>query len=248
MGRILHKCDKTGVEWTVRKLVENYNNKIISYENAVQRGFVWRQDRKSEFILSVVLEKPIPPLYVTKDVEGNYSAIDGKQRSYTLIKFMNDEFELSGLRQSIEIEEDDGTITDYDLNGKTFSELREEVQNAIKDSTLHLEVLNNYTNIKEDEEYFYPVDESKIKFRMAKPGKTREIKYISPKELAAGMEEIIRQNVIISKDELYKTIAGLCGIQRVGIKVRELLDEAFSVLAGIVNYDGARISLKTGRE
>ena len=38
MGRILHKCDKTGVEWTVRKLVENYNNKIISYENAVQRG------------------------------------------------------------------------------------------------------------------------------------------------------------------------------------------------------------------
>lgn len=112
----------------------------------------------------------------------------------------------------------------------------------------HLEVLNNYTNIKEDEEYFYPVDESKIKFRMAKPGKTREIKYISPKELAAGMEEIIRQNVIISKDELYKTIAGLCGIQRVGIKVRELLDEAFSVLAGIVNYDGARISLKTGRE
>lgn len=154
MGRILHKCDKTGVEWTVRKLVENYNNKIISYENAVQRGFVWRQDRKSEFILSVVLEKPIPPLYVTKDVEGNYSAIDGKQRSYTLIKFLNNEFELAGLRQGIEIEEDDGTITDYDLNGKTFSELREEVQNAIKDSTLHLEVLNNPT---EDAvcDYFY---------------------------------------------------------------------------------------------
>lgn len=150
--RILNKCDKNNMEWTVRKLVENYSTGMISFDNTIQRGFVWKRDRQSAFIMSVIMEKPIPPIYVTRDEDGNYSAIDGKQRSTTLIRFINDEFALDGL-ELLDVE-DNGEYKEIDLNGCVFSALPLEIQNAIKDSTLSFVVINQPT---EDQvcDYFY---------------------------------------------------------------------------------------------
>ena len=150
--RILNKCDKNNMEWTVRKLIENYEAGLISFNNAIQRGYVWKKDRQSAFIMSVILEKPIPPIYVARDEDGKYSALDGKQRSTTLIKFLADEFVLEG-QDPLSVE-DEGEYKELDLNGYTFSTLPPEIQNAIKDSTLSFVVLNQPTD-EQIYDYFY---------------------------------------------------------------------------------------------
>lgn len=151
--KVLNKCDKNNMEWTVRRLINNYESGLISFDNAIQRGFVWKKDRQSEFIKSVILEKPIPPIYVTRDEDGNYSAIDGKQRCMTLIRYMNDEFLLEGL-DPIPVENDNGEFEEFDLNGFAFSGLPSDLQDAIKDPALTFVVINQPTD-EEVCDYFY---------------------------------------------------------------------------------------------
>lgn len=155
MRTIERKVDKTRAEWSVRKMMEFYNKKEYVLENAVQRGFVWNKDvvKMSEFIYSLIIERPIPPIYVAKSGKV-YSAMDGKQRTTTIVEFLNDKFPLSGL-DTLEIYDDETEDTeDVDINGLYFSELEECIQNAIKDSILTVIVINDPTD---DEmcEYFY---------------------------------------------------------------------------------------------
>ena len=155
MRSIVRKVDKTRAEWTIRKAVEFLDQNTLIWENAVQRGFVWDKDktRMSEFILSLIYERPIPPIYVGK-INGVYSAMDGKQRITTVQKFMHDEFELEGL-DPIEIyDSETGENEEVDINTLLFSELEECLQDAIKDATITAIVINDPT---EDEmcEYFY---------------------------------------------------------------------------------------------
>ena len=155
MRTITRKVDKTRAEWTARRTVDFLKQGKLVLDNAVQRGFVWNRDmiRMSEFILSLIFERPIPPIYVAKfgDV---YSAMDGKQRITTIQKFMNDEFTLEGL-ETVEIYDDEtGETEEVDINTLTFSELEESLQDAIKDSLLTVIIINEPSD---DEmcEYFY---------------------------------------------------------------------------------------------
>lgn len=164
--KILNKCDKNNMEWTVRKLKNNYASGVITFDNAVQRGYEWKVDRQSEFILSVILDKPIPPIYVTRNNGEEYSAIDGKQRSLTLIKFLNDEFELNGI-STVEVEDDNGNVNDVDLNGLYYSDLDEIFQNAIQDAALSFVIINNPTDDQVCD-YFYLLNNGKPLSAMTK--------------------------------------------------------------------------------
>lgn len=120
---------------TTRDFKAMFEKGTISFDNAVQRSFVWkntkRDNRMSMLIDSILRGMPIPAMYcncVFTDVKNKtYDFIDGKQRTTTLIKFLNDEFELVGLKT---FEFDDGT--EFDLNGKKFSDLSEDMQDTIK--------------------------------------------------------------------------------------------------------------------
>lgn len=72
----------------------------------------------------------------------------------------------------------------------------------------------------------------------------RDIKQISPEELAAGMLEILKQNVTAEKSGLYRALAAQCGISRVGKTVNEIMESALRTLSGAVVVDGEQISLK----
>lgn len=191
--KILNKCDKNNMEWTARKLKNNYESGIITFDNAVQRGYEWKTDRQSEFILSVILDKPIPPIYVTRNNGEEYSAIDGKQRSLTLIKFMNDEFELSGI-STIEVETDDGDVVDMDLNGFCYSELDEVFQNAIQDAALSFVIINNPTD-EQVCDYFYLLNNGKPLSAMTK---TR-VKAISRNAITRLGDHELFKNALTSK-------------------------------------------------
>lgn len=156
MRTIVRKVDKTRAEWTARKAVDYVKKGKLVLDNAIQRGFVWNKDaaRMSEFILSLIYERPIPPIYVAKfgDI---YSAMDGKQRITTVQKFMNDEFTLEGL-ETVEIFDDEtGETEEVDINTLTFSELEESLQEAIKDSVFTVIVINEPSDDEICEFFFY---------------------------------------------------------------------------------------------
>ena len=132
--KIVKGAERGHVEWTVRKLVEMYDEGNLNFNIDIQRGYVWKDKaRKSGLIRSLILDRNIPPLYFNK-VDGIWEGEDGKQRTLTIVKFLHDEFELSDLDEFLIVNEN-GEEEEFNANGLVFSELPEEFQNAIKEYT-----------------------------------------------------------------------------------------------------------------
>lgn len=71
----------------------------------------------------------------------------------------------------------------------------------------------------------------------------RDIKQIAPEELAAGMLEILKQNVTADKAGLYRSLALQCGVNRVGKAINEALDSALLLLKDSIAIDGDQLSI-----
>ena len=72
----------------------------------------------------------------------------------------------------------------------------------------------------------------------------REIKYIAPEELAAGMLEILQQNISADKNGLFRSIAQQCGVNRVGKTINIYMEQALDLLKDSIVVDGEQLSLK----
>ena len=68
-------------------------------------------------------------------------------------------------------------------------------------------------------------------------------------QIAAGMFEILKQNVTADKSGLYRSLAAQCGVTRVGKAINEAMDAALNVLLqnNSIVTDGDQISLKYSR-
>lgn len=96
-----------------------------------QRQYVWSDKLASKLVESVLLSVPIPPCYLSENDQNELDVIDGQQRIYSLYRFVNNEFALSGLE----------AITE--LNGRRFFELPSKEQRKIKTHTLRCVVVTN---------------------------------------------------------------------------------------------------------
>ena len=93
--------------------------------------------------------------------------------------------------------------------------------------------------------FLYLDNGKEIRFRG--PGDIeRDIKQIAPEELAAGVFEILKQNVTVDRSGLYRSLATQCGVARIGKAINEAMDAALNVLVRdkSVVIDGDRISLE----
>lgn len=141
---------KANISWNINQIVKGMANGTIRFDNAIQRGYVWDKKRASLLIDSVLREYPVPPIFTIKTDEkikvkskevSVYDCIDGKQRSTAFKLFMENEFALTGLEPIIQ---SDGS--EIDINGKTFEELDEEMQDAIKSYTLTVYYFSDITD------------------------------------------------------------------------------------------------------
>lgn len=101
-----------------------------------QRNLVWKHEQKSRFIESILLNFPIPPLYVNENQEGKWVVIDGRQRTNTLIDFLKNKFALKGLK----------TLTDFE--GKKFDDLSDKLQSRIENKKIIIYILQANTPIE----------------------------------------------------------------------------------------------------
>lgn len=90
-----------------------------------QRRYVWDNKKASLLIESILLEVPIPVIYLAEE-DGKFTVIDGQQRLRSFFRFLNNEFKLRGLSVLSE------------LNGKYFKDLDKEKQRKIEDATLRV--------------------------------------------------------------------------------------------------------------
>lgn len=91
--------------------------------------------------------------------------------------------------------------------------------------------------------FLYLKDNPNISFRV--PGDVkREIKHISPEELAVGILEILKNNVSAEKSGVYRSLANQCGFDRVGNASYDHFDEALKLLRQQVRCNGEMLSLK----
>lgn len=62
-----------------------------------QRRYVWSNGQASRLIESLIIQCPIPVIYLNQEKSEIFSVIDGNQRLNSLKKYLKDEFPLSGL-------------------------------------------------------------------------------------------------------------------------------------------------------
>jgi hypothetical protein len=84
-------------EYTVQTIVEMYkcDEWIVP---RYQREFVWNEEKQSKFIESILLDLPIPYLYLADEPDtGKLEILDGSQRIRTLFAFLNNKLKLKSL-------------------------------------------------------------------------------------------------------------------------------------------------------
>jgi len=99
-----------------------------------QRRYVWSDRQASRLIESLIIQCPIPVIYMNQERDETFSVIDGNQRLNSLKRFIEDAFTLSGL-------------TSYpELSGLKYSELDKRFQRHISNRVLRCTVILKETH------------------------------------------------------------------------------------------------------
>ena len=121
----------------------------ISFSHKLQRPInQWNSKMKSLLIHSLLVGFPVNPIYVV-DQEGIIYTLDGSQRTSTCIAYVNNEFALSKDTPNITItsnENGESITKEYEIAGKKFKKLDEEVQSTLLACSLEFCTLSDYTD------------------------------------------------------------------------------------------------------
>lgn len=125
---------------SVADLVSMLDQKEIALDPHYQRSYVWDNKKASLLVESILLNVPIPVIYVEEDDESKWNVVDGLQRLNTLRRFFANEFKLTGLEVLSE------------LNKSQFSTLNPKAQRVLKNGILRIIVIlqESHPEIKYD--------------------------------------------------------------------------------------------------
>jgi hypothetical protein len=118
--------------------------KTILLNPDFQRKEVWKDDKKSQLIESLMLKIPLPMFYVSADEKNNYTVVDGLQRLSTIRSFvLGDEY----LKTKNEANKGNGFKLEQlefwkNYEGKTFKELPIHIKNSILETEFTFTVIN----------------------------------------------------------------------------------------------------------
>ena len=151
-----------------------------------QRDYIMDEKKASKLIESVLLQIPIPTVYLCEENDGKLSIIDGQQRLTSFVKFLKNEFVLKNLEE----------YTDF--NGKRYADLDKSVQRTIRNTSIHSIVIQ-----KESQELKYEI------FARLNQGSTS----LKPQELRNCIYRGSFNNMLEDISENNKTFAFLIGAE-----------------------------------
>lgn len=123
-------------DMSVSTVIEQISNNDIILEPEYQRKYRWDSIKASRFIESLLLNIPIPTVFLAEEEDVTYSVIDGQQRLTTIKNFVapdkdDDRFVLEGLQIR------------SDLNNKSFLQLDKIDQGKLRKQYIRCIVILN---------------------------------------------------------------------------------------------------------
>lgn len=146
--------EKASIQWTPTTIKNLTNAERIDTKHEVQRAEVWERKRKSEFIESLILGYPFPPIYVKRiEVDGKwkYVVLDGKQRLSAVYGYIDDKYSLTTLPPITYFNEEANKEETVDISNMKFSELPDGLKDKLNTSTLTVTHFDNLTKEEERE-------------------------------------------------------------------------------------------------
>lgn len=116
--------DIEDIPFSIYEYLRQMNKGRVIVQPDFQRNQVWTRVQKSRFVESVLLNFPLPPIYLNQNTDGKYIVIDGLQRTTALFDFFHDKYALHGLE----------ALPAY--NGLKFSDLSETLQSKLENKKL----------------------------------------------------------------------------------------------------------------
>lgn len=127
-------------DFSIREFLTMKNDGELLLQPNYQRNYVATDLIASKLIESILLDVPIPVVYLAEEQDGSYSVIDGQQRLTSFLSFLegkfpdNRPFKLSGLKVLPEI------------NRRLFIDLDLELQKKIRSTTIHSIIIKKESN------------------------------------------------------------------------------------------------------
>lgn len=146
----LEKVHTQSLDLSFNELLDMYKSKELDISPDYQRLFQWTEGAQSRFIESLLLEMPVPPIYVVEQEEGRYMLIDGLQR---ISSYLHLRGELSAPHLKPPIEPGNALMLSEcdiveDLNGFTFDKLGTALQIRLKRAFVRVEVVRKGSDSK----------------------------------------------------------------------------------------------------
>jgi len=82
---------------SVSDLVRMIRDGDIELNPDYQRNYIWDNKKASLLVESILLNIPIPVIYASEEEDSSWNIVDGLQRLYSLKRFFENTFKLSGL-------------------------------------------------------------------------------------------------------------------------------------------------------
>lgn len=126
------------LDFSFNELADMHADGELIIEPEFQRMFRWTPGAQARFIESLLLELPIPPIFLIEREDRVYELIDGLQRISSYLHFRG-ELVIDGKRQEPLVLSDCDIVPE--LNGVTYKELPRALEIKLKRSYIRAEIL-----------------------------------------------------------------------------------------------------------
>lgn len=190
--------------------IKDYIDKGNIFIPSFQRGYVWTKNQASRLIESLIIQCPIPVIYLNQERDEKLSVIDGNQRLTSIKLFLEDAFELKGLTAYPELE------------GNKFSDLDPRIKRHIQNRTLRCIAILKETHPQIKFDVFERLNTGAVQLNQ------QELRHgIYHGELVALIDEL-------SKEKIWKEISGIKNDTR--MKGAELILRFFALYSNMRSY------------
>lgn len=176
-----------------------------------QRKYIWSERKASRLIESLILQCPIPVVYLNRREDEILEVVDGNQRITSLRNFLDRNFSLSGL-------------TAYpELDGQNIDQLDKKIVRQIRNRTIRCVIIE-------------PESNAKIKFDVFERLNSGSSP-LSPQELRHGLYfgPFVRLLGALAADSTFTSMTGLKNDKR--MKADELVLRFFAFMENLPNYE-----------
>ena len=128
------------LDLSIGEVISLHENKELVIQPDFQRLFRWSTEQRSRIVESLLLELPIPSIFLIEKEDGVLELIDGLQRISSMIHFMNSQaIQLDPLTL-------DGCDLVGELNGQTFKSLPITLQLRLKRTSIRTVVIKRQSS------------------------------------------------------------------------------------------------------